>query len=187
MDDGLQNPTLAKTLSLLVIDGGAGFGNGQVIPAGPLREPVSRAAARCHAAVLIGADRTGAAGLLPPFLPVLRARLVPHEADLAALPPRLLAFAGIGRPEKFFDTLRIAGHDPLETIGFADHHAYRAADIDRLRTQAARRQATLVTTTKDAVRLPRALHTEILTLRIRLEWEDETEIEALLERVLAAA
>src|SRR5690606_16410309 len=85
MDDGLQNPTLEKDLSLLVIDGTYGFGNGRVIPSGPLREPVANAAARCRAAVLIGEDETGALAALPPSLPVLRARLVPGpEAELLA-------------------------------------------------------------------------------------------------------
>ncbi len=180
MDDGLQNPGLAKTLSLLVIDGGAGFGNGHVIPAGPLREPVARAAARCHAAVLIGADRTDAAGQLPDGLPVLRAVLAPDPADLAALPPRLLAFAGIGRPQKFFDTLSESGHAPMATRAFPDHHPYTARDLQRLQDEARHLDATLVTTAKDLVRLPLALRPAILTLRVSLDWRDETDIDRLL-------
>ncbi|HET9146903.1 MAG TPA: tetraacyldisaccharide 4'-kinase, partial [Acetobacteraceae bacterium] len=117
MDDGLQNPDLARTLSFLVIDGGAGFGNGRCIPAGPLREPVRAAAARCRAAVLIGDDRHGALGLLPPGLPVLRARLRPRS-PIPLAGRRVIGFAGIGRPEKFFDSLREAGAELVRGIGF---------------------------------------------------------------------
>ncbi|HUZ62738.1 MAG TPA: tetraacyldisaccharide 4'-kinase, partial [Acetobacteraceae bacterium] len=107
MDDGLQNPGLAKDVSFLVIDGASGFGNGRVLPAGPLREPVAAGAARCRAAVLIGPDRTGALSALPPCLPVLRADLASEAAVFAGQP--VFAFAGIARPPKFFDGLEAAG------------------------------------------------------------------------------
>lgn len=181
MDDGLQNPTLARTMALMVIDGGAGFGNGHVIPAGPLREPVAAAAARCRAAIMMGPDLTG----LQPFgLPVHHAELVPQELDLAALPERLLAFAGIGRPAKFFDTLRAHGRAPVDTIAFADHYPYTAADIARIRAQAASSGATPVTTQKDFVRLPESLRAGLLHLRIVLAWSDSAGIEALLDEAL---
>ncbi len=180
MDDGLQNPGLTRTLSLLVLDGGAGFGNGHVIPAGPLREPIAAAAARCQAAVLIGADATKAAAHLA--LPILHATLRPNEADLAALPPAILAFAGIGRPQKFFDTLTASGHPPRHCIAFPDHHPYTAADLARLRAAAAKHNATLVTTEKDAARLPL---NAARVLRVRLAWADETAITALLHKALA--
>jgi len=179
MDDGLQNPSLSKTLSLLVIDGGSGFGNGRLIPAGPLREPVARAAARCQAAVLIGDDVTEAVAGLQ--IPVLRALLTPHAADLALLPRRLLAFAGIGRPQKFFDTLAQAGHAPLHSIAFPDHHPYADADLQRLRSEARRLDAVLVTTEKDHVRLPRRAQADIRRLRVSLTWNDAAAIEALLD------
>ena len=185
MDDGLQNPGLAKTASLLVIDGGFGFGNGQVIPLGPLREPVTAAAARCRAAVLIGEDRAGAVAALPHALPVLRAELRPDPDDLADLPERLLAFAGIGRPEKFFATLAQSGHAAIETRAFADHHPYSEADLAPLRARAAELGATLVTTAKDIVRLPVAWRADIAVLRVSLHWQDETAINALLDEILS--
>lgn len=184
MDDGLQNPTLAKTASILVIDGGAGFGNGAVIPAGPLREPVAAAAGRCRAAVLIGEDGTGARAMLPPGLAVLAATLRPDDSDLAALPPRLLAFAGIGRPEKFFATLRVAGHPPVGTMVFADHHRYRAADLDAIRRRATVLDAVPVTTAKDRVRLPRDFACQ--TLGVHLHWSEPALIDALLAKWVAA-
>lgn len=183
MDDGLQNPSLAKTLSLLVIDGGAGFGNGHVIPAGPLRESVSAAVLRCEAAVLIGPDATQA--LLQWRRPtLLTASFVPDTTDLAALPPRIVAFAGIGRPSKFFETLREAGHVPVETLAFADHHPYTAGDLVDLRRRARLLDAALVTTAKDRMRLSHDQQPTILTLRIRLAWDHPAAIEALLDRTL---
>jgi tetraacyldisaccharide 4'-kinase len=164
MDDGLQNPSLEKTLSLMLIDGAAGFGNGRVIPAGPLREPVAAAAARCAAAVLIGADTTRALARLPPTLPVLRARLV------SAPPPPgpLLAFAGIGRPEKFRETLEAAGATVTRLVPFPDHHPYTEADLQPLLASG----ATLVTTPKDMVRIPPALRPRITPVGVRLAWLD---------------
>jgi tetraacyldisaccharide 4'-kinase len=164
MDDGLQNPTLEKTLSLLLIDGAAGFGNGRVIPAGPLREPVAAAAARCAAAILIGPDTTRALAQLPPTLPVLRACLV------SAPPPPgpLLAFAGIGRPEKFRETLEAAGAQVTRLVPFPDHHPYTEADLQPLLATG----ATLVTTPKDMVRIPPALRPRITPVGVRLAWLD---------------
>ncbi len=185
MDDGLQNPTLTKTASLLVIDGGAGFGNGRILPAGPLRESVARAAARSSAAVLIGDDTANAVTHLPAGLPILRARLVPNAADLAALPRRIVAFAGIGRPQKFFDTLTESGHRPLAKLSFPDHHLYTEADLQRLRAEARKQDAALVTTEKDHVRLPRRVRGDIRVLRVGLRWEHPGEIDRLLADLMA--
>ena len=129
MDDGLQNPTLAKTASLLVIDGAWGFGNGRVLPAGPLREPVREAARRCLAAVLIGVDSADAQACLPTDMPVLGARLMPGpELDsLRGLP--VLAFAGIGRPQKFFDMLTQSGLQVERAVPFPDHHDFTASEL----------------------------------------------------------
>lgn len=180
LDDGLQNPTLAKDLGLLVIDGGFGFGNGRVFPAGPLREPVRAAAARCHAAVLIGPDRHGAAAALPSSLPVLTARLVPGPAMVALAGREVLAFAGIGRPEKFFISLREAGAHLADAVPFADHHRFRRGEIERLLDRADRLGATAVTTAKDAVRLPPALRARVTVATVVLVWEDEAAVENVL-------
>jgi tetraacyldisaccharide 4'-kinase len=180
MDDGLQNPGLAKTLPLLVIDGAQGFGNGRMIPAGPLREPVAAAAGRAAAAVLIGADRTGALARLPPGLPVLCAEL---RAGPVTVSGPVLAFAGIGRPEKFAETLRAAGVAVAGLRGFADHHRYRPAEIRALHAEAAALGATLATTPKDAVRLPAALRAGIAVVGVALDWADPAAPEQLLDRV----
>jgi tetraacyldisaccharide 4'-kinase len=179
MDDGLQNPGLRKTCSLLVIDGGYGFGNGRLLPAGPLRETVAAAAARCRAAVLIGPDMAGSAAALPHELPVLRAELA---GDCAAplQGARVLAFAGIGRPEKFFDSVRALGAELAGAVRFADHHRYTRKDADLLLARARKLDARLVTTEKDFVKLPGALRAAALAVTVRLRWENAAALRAIL-------
>ena len=176
MDDGLQNPGL-RHQGLLVIDGAVGFGNGRVLPAGPLREPAAVAAARCRAAVLIGVDAAQARAALPPGLPVLAARLAP-DAVLPGM--RVLALSGIARPSKFHETLEMAGADVVATADFPDHHAYTDAEIAAVLDRAAGLGAVPVTTPKDAVRLPRAQRDRVRVLGVRLAWDDPAAIEALL-------
>ncbi len=181
MDDGLQNPTLHKDFSILVIDGASGFGNGRVLPAGPLREPVAAGAARCQAAVLIGADRTDAAALLPPDLPMLRADLV-QDADIAALRGRrVLAFAGIARPDKFFAPLRAAGADVVEQHPFPDHHSFTRGELETLLARARDCDAMPVTTPKDAVRLPPDIRALVRVIGVGLRWQDEDRWETTLQ------
>ncbi len=187
MDDGMQNPGLVQDWPLLVIDGAVGFGNGRLLPAGPLREPVAAAAARAAAAVLIGPDATGDAGRLPRALPLLRAELAMGPAIAGLGGRRLLAFAGIARPAKFFQTLEAQGLTLLQTHGFADHHRFRPAELDRLQRDAARLQATLITTAKDAVRLPPALRAAVIVAPVCLRWLDPTARGALLDRMTAGA
>ena len=183
MDDGLQNPGLVRDFSFLVVDGGSGFGNRRVIPAGPLREPVAAAAARCAAAVLIGEDRRGARAALPPGLKVLSARL--EQQGAADLAGRLVfAFAGIGIPEKFFAGLRAAGAELAGTAAFADHHRYTPADLRRVLADAASAGALPVTTPKDATRLPAEFRAAIRVVGVRLVWDDPEALDSLLATVL---
>ena len=182
MDDGLQNPGLEKDLSLLVIDGAAGFGNGRVLPAGPLREPVLAAAGRCRAAVLVGPDCSGAAASLPASLPVLHATLRPDAAHLSGT--AVFAFAGIGRPQKFFDTLAQAGAVLAGKRAFPDHHRFRPAELARLARDAQALGAALVTTPKDAVRLPPDWRDRVCVAGVSLAWADEARLEALLRDVV---
>lgn len=181
MDDGLQNPALVQDMAFLVIDGAVGFGNGRVMPAGPLREPVSAAAARCRAAVLIGPDMAGARDALPPGLPVLTAALRP---DAGLHGRRVMAFAGIARPSKFYATLRQAGAEVAGTLDFPDHHRFSPADLDAVMRQARALGAMPVTTPKDAVRLPAALREHVLVAGVALAWDDKAAVEAMLDGVL---
>lgn len=180
MDDGLQNPGLAKTASLLVVDGAVGFGNGRVMPAGPLRETVLAAAARCRACVMIGPDRTDAASALA-GLPILSASLRPTTVLDGV---RVFAFCGIARPEKFYATLREAGGDVVGCEAFADHHRFSAGEIERVLAASAGLGARPITTAKDAVRLTAAARAQVDVLPIRLVWDDAAEVERLLDDLL---
>ncbi len=186
MDDGLQNPTLEKDLSLLVIDGSYGFGNGRMIPAGPLREPVQAAARRAQAAVLIGEDETGALAQLPEAMPVLRATLAPGpEAEMLAGQP-VLAFCGIANPRKFFATLQQAGAVLAGRQAYADHYPYDAGDLRDLLAEAETLRAILVTTRKDYVRIPPEFRPRVTVVTVALAWEEPAMIEALLDPLAAS-
>jgi len=183
LDDGLQNPTLAKDLSLLVVDGGFGFGNGRVLPAGPLREPVAAGAARCAAAVLIDQDRFGAAAELPQWLRLLRARLFPGPEVAAVVGRRVLAFAGIGRPSKFFSMLQEAGVELVEWLPLPDHHPFTDDEFRRIVSRGQQLDALPVTTPKDAARLTSAQRAAVHVVGVRLAWDDVSAIEGMLDQV----
>ncbi|MDP4023335.1 tetraacyldisaccharide 4'-kinase [Methylobacterium sp. NEAU 140] len=187
MDDGLQNPGLAKDLSLAVVDAGAGHGNGRVFPAGPLRAPLDRQWPHVAGLVLVGDGAPGEAvarAAARRGLPVHRARLVPDAAAVAGR--RCLAFAGIGRPQKFFATLAEAGADLAGTRAFPDHHPYRAADLAALAAEAGRLGAELVTTEKDAVRLPPDFAARVPVLPVRLVFADPEALRAQVSGALAS-
>ncbi len=181
LDDGLQNPHLAKDLALLVIDGAYGVGNGRVLPAGPLREPLARGLAQADAVLLMGEDE---AGILPLChdRPVLRARLVPEQSE-AFRGRAVVAFAGIGRPAKFFAMLEGLGARVLARHAFADHHAYGEDELQRLRAEADSAGARLVTTGKDAARLSPAWRARVDVLPVAVAWSDEAALDRLLARL----
>ncbi len=157
LDDGLQNPALAKDLSIAVFDAGVGVGNGYCLPAGPLRAPLAAQWKLAQAALVIGEGAPGewvAGEARARGLAVLRAQMVPDPGVVAQLRGRpLLAFAGIGRPQKFFDTLTAEGLDLDSTAAFPDHHAYVAGEIASLARRANADGLRLVTTQKDLARL----------------------------------
>ncbi|MCJ2144109.1 tetraacyldisaccharide 4'-kinase [Methylobacterium sp. E-066] len=185
MDDGLQNPTLAKDLAWAVVDGGAGIGNGRPFPAGPLRAPLDRQWPHVSGLILVGDGAPGASVAAIAErrgLPVHRARLVPDGFDLAG--GRCLAFAGIGRPKKFFATLRGTGVAIVAARPFPDHHPYGAADLAALAAEADRLGAELVTTEKDAVRLPAAFAARVHVLRVRLVPDDREALRRQIRQAL---
>lgn len=182
MDDGFQNPSLAKTVSLLVIDGAYGFGNGKPMPAGPLREPVSSAFARADAAVVIGKE---AAPLgLPATLMRFDAAVRPSQDAPVLGNRKVVAFAGIGQPGKFFETLRAAGAELIETRAFPDHHPFARSDLAPLTALAESEGAMLLTTTKDFVRLSDDLKSRVTPFPVDLAWDEPDALENfILERV----
>ncbi len=158
MDDGLQNPALHKDLAIIVIDGRRGIGNGRVLPAGPLRATLQSQIARAHALIIVGAVADSAATVAElgrkRGLAVFHARLEPDSQTLAALAgSRILAFAGIADPDKFFATLAEAGLNVVERQSFADHHRYTAAEAQSLTARAQSQNLALLTTEKDQARL----------------------------------
>ncbi|HEX3954945.1 MAG TPA: tetraacyldisaccharide 4'-kinase [Stellaceae bacterium] len=168
LDDGLQNPSVTKDLSLVVVDAGYGFGNNRVMPAGPLREPVAAGLARADAIVLIG-DDAEPVSLHGARCPILHATLAPLAGERFRGVP-IVAFAGIGRPEKFFASLRGVGAMLAATYPFPDHHGFADAEIDRLRAEADTAGARLVTTAKDWVRLAPEMRAGIEVFEVELRW-----------------
>ena len=184
MDDGFQNPSLEKDLSLLVVDGGYGFGNGRVMPAGPLREPVAVGLARASAAVILGEDTCGVAAMLRGGPPTFRAHLrLDGAADLIG--KRVLPFAGIGRPEKFYASLRALGCEVVAHWDFPDHHPYTPEEVMAIWDEARARDATPVTTAKDFVRLPEDARTLVRAVEVTVDWADEAALSRLLDPLLA--
>ena len=187
MDDGLQNPGLAKDLAIVVVDAGFGFGNGRVMPAGPLREPVADGLARAGLVLAIGTPgecaRFRAAWPAVAALPVAEARLAPLETGMDWAGLRALAFAGIGRPEKFFATLRAAGAEVVAARSFGDHEPFEPRVLARLAAEARGLGAQLVTTEKDAARLPAAFRPRVLVLPVRLELVDPAPLDAALAAI----
>ncbi len=188
MDDGHQNPSLRKTLSIVVIDAASGFGNGRVFPAGPLREPVAAGLARADAVVLIGSRAAApddVSGALERFHgPVLEAELQPLGP-----PPDgpLVAFAGIGRPDKFFNALSGAGADLRDCAPFADHHSYTPDDLTMLARIAQPHRARLITTEKDALRLPASWRAKVLVYPVQARFHDAAELVRVLSLVQPGA
>jgi tetraacyldisaccharide 4'-kinase len=193
MDDGFQNPALAKDLSILVVDGRRGLGNGKIFPAGPLRAPLGDQLARAQAVLNIG-EVSGAAPVAGATrargLPLFHGRLVPDAATVAALRGhKVLAFAGIGDPDKFFATLDAVG---IETVGrrsFPDHHIYTRDEINELLAEARARNLRLVTTEKDIARCGTEgesgeLAAGSVALPVRLEVDESDAFRALIRAAL---
>lgn len=189
LDDGFQNPAIAKTLSVVVIDAEYGLGNRRVIPAGPLREGLGDGLARADAVVLLdgsGEPSSGERVPVPRRCPVISAVMAPVAGGRLA-GARLFAFAGIGRPQKFFAMVRALNADLVGMRAFPDHHVFRASEIDDLRRAADRANARLITTAKDIVRFPPALRTEIEVLEVEIRWSDPEPLEQLMAPLLRAA
>lgn len=192
MDDGFQNPGLAKNLSLAVIDADLGLGNEHVIPAGPLRASLGFQLGKADGLILVGdgaAENHIRALAERVSLPLLEAEIMPENNSALTRDKPVIAFAGIGNPDKFFHTLENLGVRIVERISFADHHFFTPREADTLLELAARHDAQLVTTQKDGVRLEgedrlERLKTATIVLSVKMIFKDEKAARALISRAL---
>ncbi|WP_342359155.1 tetraacyldisaccharide 4'-kinase [Terrarubrum flagellatum] len=190
LDDGLQNPSLRKTFSFAVVDGEVWFGNGLCFPAGPLRAPVTSQRPHIDALIVIGGgDAPRNVARILEGLPVLRARFAPSPEVKALSGRRVLAFAGIGRPQKFFDMLRAQGARVEAAQSFADHRPYSDDELGRIAARAAKADLVPVTTMKDLARIgaeraQRLFAGALRTAPVALEFDEPETIRALLKRAV---
>jgi tetraacyldisaccharide 4'-kinase len=187
LDDGLQNPGLAKDLSFAVVDSESGFGNGLCVPAGPLRAPLSAQLPFVQALIVLGGDDEAASRIaaLAPGKLLIRASLEPDALAAAPLIGReVVAFAGIARPEKFYATLRRVGAQIVATHDFADHHPYTPREVQVLIEEAGRRGALLATTEKDLVRLSARQARAVVTLPVTLRFEEPASVRRILRQAV---
>ncbi|MDB4191222.1 tetraacyldisaccharide 4'-kinase [Amylibacter sp.] len=179
LDDGLQNPDLLYDLTITVVDKKIGFGNHRVFPAGPLRESVTRGLARTDLIIGIGENYIN----IENNLPFIDGFLKPLETGMEWGGLRSLAFAGIGQPKKFFSTLKTLGAEIVATREFGDHQKIPTSMLKRLEAEALANNAQLVTTEKDAARLPKEWQQKVLTLPVRLELNDDKVLTGFLNKL----
>ena len=175
MDDGFQNPGLHKDLSLIVVDGAFGFGNRYCIPAGPLREKVWSGMHRADAVIIVGYDETDLTHRYKLKLPIFRASIAPIKPE-ASKNNQVFAFAGIGRPSKFYGSLQELGFKIVETKDFPDHHYYTEAELQEIIKRAKELGTDIYTTGKDIVKIPAHIQKHFKVLEIEIKWRDEQKL-----------
>ena len=179
MDDGFQNPGLYKNISFLVFDGNYGIGNGRVIPAGPLRETLDSGLKRAQAVIILGDDKTNIASKIN--LPIFYGKITEQQPENTSRP--VLAFAGIGHPEKFYNSLAKCGLNVVKTHNFPDHYFYTRAELNKLIEYAKKHDLDIYTTSKDFVKIPLSLQKEFKVLQIKVRWQNPDKLKDFLQSV----
>ncbi len=169
-DDGFQNKKIFKDFSFLVVDGTVGFGNGFLLPAGPLRERFVMAVKRAHSVIVINPAATLPS--VPKDTPLLLARTQVVGLAERLRGQKVVAFCGIAFPEKFQSTLSALGARIVAFKSFADHAHYRHETLLPLAHIASNEKAYLVTTRKDFVRLPRGFKDKVVVVDIELSFRN---------------
>ncbi|MCH2546951.1 MAG: tetraacyldisaccharide 4'-kinase [Alphaproteobacteria bacterium] len=186
LDDGFQNPTLKPDISLVVVDSVYRFGNGFTLPAGPLREPVKYGLSRADALVVLRRDRKQGSPVTDFPIPVINADLRTSCPEITP-DKKLIAFTGIARPEQFFEALvQHCGAHIVSSFPFADHHPFTKKDMVGLKTEANKHDATLITTAKDAARLPEEQRGEVMVAQATINWHNADDLKAVLAPLLAS-
>ena len=183
MDDGLQNYGLHKDIKIAVIDGTMGLGNGHPLPAGPLREPLKHGLNKPDFFIIIGDDKTGAHNKIPPNKPIIHAHITANTKPFQD--KKYIAFCGLGYPQKFYNTLRDANINIINTIDFPDHYPYTNDEMQYLLTTAEKSGARLITTEKDKMRIPPHYQSQIDTLPITLTFDNPADLIAKIKTVMA--
>ena len=191
-DDGFQDPSINKDLSIIVIDGEVGFGNGRLLPSGPLRENIYFGLSRAQAVVIIGNDHFNIKEKLNEFLSnqqnntlkIFEATIIPKTNIEKLKNKRLYAFSGIGRPKKFFDTLERIGSCVIAKINFKDHHQFSQREVKNLVKSAKKQEALLVTTSKDYARLSNDQKKHVTEILVKIKWKNINDLKILLEKYL---
>ncbi len=185
LDDGFQNAGIKKDLSIIVIDGEVGFGNKHLLPAGPLRENIAKGLKRSNAALILGNDTKMIADQILDYtgkeFPILCGSIEPTPVQPQFFEKKFVAFSGIGRPKKFFDTLDKIGLDIIDTFAFDDHHPYSKEDLIKLSRYANRHGAELITTSKDRRRINTNINVAINELPIYIKWQKTNELDKFLD------
>jgi tetraacyldisaccharide 4'-kinase len=184
MDDGLQNPGIYKDIKILVINGEMGFGNGKILPAGPLRQPLAQGLDNADAYIVIGDDHANILSQLPKDKPILKTKIEIDQDSAVDRTQNYIAFAGLGYPDKFFNFLkRDCQMDILETVAFSDHYPYSEEDIRKLKSKAQDHSARLITTEKDFMRIPNTVCGEIDVMQISITFDAPQKLIDLIQAI----
>ena len=184
MDDGFQNPTIYKDLSIIVINSSQEFGNRRVMPSGPLRESIRRGLSRTNLIIVIGKVTDYLKKTIPDNIPVISAKFNINNENKIFKGQKITAFAGIAYPEKFFNSLREQGAKIVKEVTFPDHHIFDENDLLSLAEIANKTQSILVSTQKDFVRIPKSYRSLVNTLEGEIVFENEELFKEIITNVI---